>query len=188
MDASSDVTLLLRQMPTDRDAAFEALLPVVYSELRRIAQAQVRRGPASDTLNATALAHEAYLRLADQTSPRWEDRVHFFSVAAKAMRHVVIDYARGQHAQKRGGKQPSVTMEEGMAGIDPWQRAHELLALDDALDRLADLDPRLAQIVECRFFGEMSQEDVAQALDRSSRTIRRDERKAMALLRELMES
>ncbi|MEM1096023.1 MAG: ECF-type sigma factor [Bacteroidota bacterium] len=186
MPATPDVTQLLLDIPDDRDAAYEALLPLVYDELHRIARIQLHRGSAGDTLNATALVHEVYLRLVDQTRAQWNDRAHFYAVAAKAMRRILIDYARRQKAQKRGGNQPNVTLEEGLGRVDPWARADELLSLDAALTQLATLDARLAQVIECRFFGDMQQDEIAEVLGCSVRTVRRSETKARLLLQDLM--
>ncbi|GAB5521780.1 MAG: sigma-70 family RNA polymerase sigma factor [Rhodothermales bacterium] len=186
MAAAPDVTQLLLDIPDDREAAYEALLPLVYDELHRIARVQLRRGSAGETLNATALVHEVYLRLVDQTRAQWNDRVHFYAVAAKAMRRILIDYARRQKAQKRGGNQPNVTLEEGLGRVDPWARADELLSLDAALTQLATLDERLAHVIEYRFFGDMNQDEIAEVLGCSVRTVRRSETKARLLLQDLM--
>lgn len=186
MAVPPDVTQLLLDIPNDRDAAYVALLPLIYDDLHRIARGQLYRGGAGETLNATALVHEVYLRLVDQTRIGWKGRTHFYAVAAKAMRRILIDYARRQKAQKRGGNQPNVTLEEGQGRVDPWARADELLSLDAALTQLATLDEGLAQIIECRFFGDMQQNEVAEMLGCSVRTVRRAETKARLLLRDLM--
>jgi len=186
MAAAPDVTQLLQDIPTDRARAYEALLPLVYDELHRIAQAQLHYGHAGETLNATALVHEVYLKIVDQTRARWNDRAHFYAVSAKVMRRILIDYARRQKAQKRGGSEASVTLEENVRSIDPWARADELLSLDRALTQLATLDEQLAEVIEYRFFGDMKQEEIAEVLDCSVRTVRRAERKARLLLHDLL--
>ena len=156
------------------------LMPLVYGELRRIASRHLGRGRDSGTIQTTALVHEAYLRLAGGAPARAEDRAHFFAVASTAMRHVLVDYARRRTALKRGGGAHATTLSGKGLAVDA--RAEEVLALDDALTRLAGLDARLAQVVEMRFFGGMEVEETAQALGVSNRTVKRDWRKARAFL------
>ena len=158
-----------------------SLVPIVYEELRRIARRHLRAEREGHTLTTSALVHEAYLKLADQTRAEWNDHAHFLAVAAQAMRRVLIDYARQHHAAKRGGDRQRVTLESGVIGPGP-DRAESLVALDDALTRLAKLDERQARVVECRFFAGMTEEETARVLGVTARTVRRDWVKAKAWL------
>ena len=182
-----DVNRLLTALQSGDEGALDRLFPVVYDELRALARA-VRRGPSPETVNTTALVHEAYLRLAGGACS-FEGRSHFLSVAAKAMRHVLVDHARRRGAQKRGGGLRRVDLSETLvAGGGAAPDAH-VLALDRSLDRLSSLDARKARVVECRFFGEMSVEETAAALGVSAATVKRDWRLAQAwLYRSLSES
>jgi RNA polymerase sigma factor (TIGR02999 family) len=167
--------------PVDR------LLPLVYDELRRVAHRQLGRERPGHTLSTTALVHEAYLRLVDQTRARWVDRAHFFAVAAGVMRRILVDYARRFRAAKRGGDAQHVDLDLAQVSLD--ERSEVLINLDEALGRLAELNPRLSQVVECRFFGGMTEEETAEALGVTDRTVRRDWIKAKAWLsRELQDS
>jgi RNA polymerase sigma factor (TIGR02999 family) len=162
------------QRPLDR------LLPLVYDELHRIAHRQLRRERTGHTLSTTALVHEAYLRLVDQTRARWVDRAHFFAVAAGVMRRILVDYARRFRAAKRGGDAQRVDLDVAEMPLD--ERSEMLITLDEALGRLAELNPRLSQVVEYRFFGGMTEEETAEALGVTERTVRRDWMKAKAWL------
>jgi RNA polymerase sigma factor (TIGR02999 family) len=181
MDVRTRATELLVSGRTGGGHAVEALLPLVYDELRAIAHGQLRRERADHTLGTTALVHEAYLKLIDQRQADWQDRTHFFSIAARAMRRILIDYARKHVAAKRGGGFRKVTLEEAVQ-LAAGERADELLAIDDALRRLASLDERQARVVEYRFFGGMTEEETAEALGVTSRTVRRDWIKAKGWL------
>jgi RNA polymerase sigma factor (TIGR02999 family) len=175
-----DITgLLLAWRAGDRDA-FDRLFPLVYDELRRIAHRQLRGERGEHTLGTTALVHEAYLKLVDQTRAQLTDRAHFFAVAARAMRRILVDYARRHRAVKRGGALGQVSLDD--ATLLAAERADALVALDEALDRLADVDTRLSQVVECRFFGGLDEEETAEALAVTSRTVRRDWVKARTWL------
>jgi len=182
MENKGQVTQLLHDYGAgDRDA-LDRLLPLLYEDLRRIAAAHVRRGPANHTLNATGLVHEAYLRLVDQTRAGYQDRQHFLSVCARAMRQIVISNARKHAAAKRGGVAQRVTLNEEVAAAperDAW-----LLELDAALERLAKRNERLARVVECRYFAGYSEAETAEALGMSVRTVQRDWMRARAWLRE----
>jgi len=147
-------------------------MPVVYNELRRLAQRYMRNERPNHTLQPTALVHEAYLRLVGQRAVSWQGRAHFFGVAAQLMRRVLVDHARAQHAEKRGGNESRVELDEALAPSK--EKTVELLALDEALNRLAKRDPRQARIVEMRFFGGLSEEETARVLDVSTRTVKRD--------------
>lgn len=168
---SRDVTQLLRAWGDGEEAAFDRLVPLVYQDLRRLARAQLRRG-SSWTLDTTGLVHEAYLRLAKSGQLALEDRGHFLAVAAHAMRQVVVEYARRRAAEKRGAGQRPVTLEEGAFSTD--LQAEWLLALNQALDRLGRRRKRLVRVVECRYFSGLSIEETAEALDTSSRTVKRE--------------
>ena len=161
----------------DRGAAGR-LMPLVYDELRRIARG--RLAGQDQTLQTTALVHEAYLKLAGHSRLDVLDRHHFFALAARAMRQLVVDHARRRTAQKRGGEVRMVALDDMQIPVD--DRADEMLALDEALERLSALDETLGRIVELRFFAGLSVEETAQALDCSARTVKRDWRKARAFL------
>ena len=167
------------------DAAVDGDFPLVYDELRRLAHRQLRREASGHTLGTTALVHEAYLRLAAQAPGAWRDRPHFLALAATAMRRILVDHARRHGAHKRGAGARRVPIEnvESLAAED---RAELLVALDDALSRLAALDARQARVVECRFFGGLTEDETAQALGVGLRTVKRDWAKARGwLYREL---
>lgn len=178
--SDGEVTRLLGECADgDRDA-FDRLIPLVYDDLRGIAHRRLRNERGGHTLGTTALVHEAYLHLVDQATATWQDRAHFFAVAAKVIRQVLTDYARSRTAQKRGGGAIRVPLREELAGEEP--ATIELLELDEALTKLAAHDPRLERVVECRFFGGMSVRDTAAALDISQRTVERDWARAKAHL------
>jgi RNA polymerase sigma factor (TIGR02999 family) len=173
-----DVTRLLIELREGRREAADALLPLVYEPLRELARRRVA-GPGQ-TLSATALVHEAYLKLFDQTRLQLNDRRHFFAVAALAMRQIVVDHARRHGALKRGGGFRRLDLEA--ADLPVEDRASEILSLDQALRRLNEVDGRLARVVELRFFGGLSVEETAEVLEVDPRTVKRDWRKARALL------
>jgi RNA polymerase sigma factor (TIGR02999 family) len=177
-DATS-ITELLASLRAGRREAFDQMLPLVYQELRRAARRELAARP-SDTLSTTALVHELYLKFARADRADWRNRAHFLSVAAVAMRHILVDRARRRTAEKRGGPQRHVTLEENMTAAD--NQAESLLELHAALDHLALLDARLARVVECRFFGGMTEQETAEALGIGVRTVRRDWIKARGLL------
>ncbi|MEO8880865.1 MAG: ECF-type sigma factor [Gemmatimonadaceae bacterium] len=166
--------------------AVERMMPLVYEELRRIARRQLRHEGVGHTLNTTALVHEAYLRLAAPSHLDVSGRAEFLSIAAMAMRRVLIDYARQRTAQKRGGVQMRVELDDIEVAAD--DRAEQLVALDEALTLLAASNSRLARVVDCRFFGGMSQEETALALQLTPRTVRRDWTKARMWLAIAMEA
>jgi RNA polymerase sigma factor (TIGR02999 family) len=173
------VTRLLSDLRAGRREAFDELLPLVYHELRRSARRELAARP-SDTLSSTALVHELYLKFSRARGAEWQDRAHFLSVAAVAMRHILVDRARRRTAGKRGGAQADVSLREDVTAVD--HDAEALLELHDALDQLAALDARLARVVECRFFGGMTEEETAEVLGVTARTVRRDWVKARGLL------
>jgi RNA polymerase sigma factor (TIGR02999 family) len=178
---SPDVTALLRAWSEGDQTALDRLLPAVYEELHRQAERYMRAQPAGHTLQTTALVHEAYLRLVSREGPGWDGRAHFFGVAAKAMRSILVDHARARCAAKRGGGAEPVTL----AGIeDSAGRAQDLdvLELDDALERLTELDPRKASLVELRYFGGLTIEAAAESVGISPATAKREWRLARAWL------
>ena len=182
--STQEITRLLHEWGQGDQTAFDRLLPVVYDELRRMAQRHMARQPAGHTLQTTALIHEAYLKLADQKDKRWQDRAHFFAVAAQAMRHILVDYARTRGRAKRGGDAVVIELDE--APQVSLERSAEIVALDDALTTLAALDKRKSQVVELRFFGGLTEQETAEALKISEATVRREWRSAkLWLLREL---
>ena len=180
MAESENVTALLEDLREGGEGIVDRLFPLVYDELQRLAHRQLQRQRPGQTLNTTALVHEAYLKLVDQTQAAWNDRAHFFAVSAKAMRHIILNYARDQSAQKRGGERERVTFDERL--MVPQERAQTLLLLDEVLDRLTERDARMGRVVELRFFGGMTEKEIAQVLDVSARTVRRDWRSARAWL------
>lgn len=178
--ASESVSQLLQRWSDGDKAALDQLMPLVYAELRRMARRYMWQQPSDHTLQTTALIHEAYLRLVGQEGKRWEGRAHFFGVAARAMRHILVDYARARHTGKRGGEARVVSMEE--AAIVSMERAEELVSLDDALKELARLSPRQSQVIELRYFGGLSVTETADVLKISSDTVTRDWNHAKAWL------
>ena len=172
--------VLIEWSSGDGDAA-QKLMPLVYEELRGLARQYLKSERRNHTLQATGLVHEAYLRLVDQTATTWRDRAHFFSVAAGVMRRVLVDYARSHRADKRGGGLEKIQLDDAVA-LSP-QRHVNLVALDEALSDLAMFDPQQSQIVELRFFGGLTVEEVAELIEISPRTVKREWRLARAWLR-----
>ena len=166
------VTELLRAWSGGDPAALDQIVPLVYSELRRQAERYLQREAPGHTLQTTALVHEAYLKLVDQRSAQWESRSQFFGIAAQLMRRILVDHARGVHAAKRGGSAIQVPLEEGTAAAQ--ERDVDLLALDEALTRLARIDERQARVVELRYFTGLGIEETAEALGVSPATVSRD--------------
>lgn len=175
---STDITQLLSRVQEGDKEALNKLLPLVYSELHALAQRQ-RRGSSYETLNTTALVHEAYEKLARQNSG-WNDRAHFFRVAAKAMRQILVDYARQQQAEKRGGK--SYAVESEIEDLVSEERREEVLALDEALSKLSSLDVRQGDVVELRYFIGLTIPETAEVLDISPATVKREWTAARAWL------
>lgn len=184
-DKKNQVTALLAALGESSEEAMGALLPLVYDELRMLAKRQLRGQQSNHTLNTTALVHEAYLKLVNQEAASWQDRAHFLSVAAIAMRQILINYAHKRRAQKRGGGQALATFNEALMGGEST-RADELIALDEALERLKAMNERQSEVVTFRFFGGLTHEEIAKVLEVSVPTVRRDWRIAKAwLVREL---
>ena len=176
---ADNLTALLGEWRDGDQAALDRLLPLVYDQLRRIAHRYVQRERAGHTLQTSALVNEAYLRLADQ-DVAWQNRSHFFAVSARVMRHILIDHARRRRFVKHGGEAQQVPLDE--AAAMSRERAGELIALEEALEELADLDPRKSRVVELRYFGGLSLEETAEVLEISLMTVRRDWRAAKAWL------
>jgi RNA polymerase sigma-70 factor, ECF subfamily len=166
------VTDLLTRLSHGDGAALAQLTPLVYEELRRLAHREMGGQRPDHTLQTTALVNEAYLRLADQTNPRWQNRAHFFAVAARAMRQILVSYARSQQAEKRGAGALKVELDEA-ALVSP-EESREIVDLHEALERLATLDARKAQVVELKYFGGLNYDEVAEVLNVSRITVRRD--------------
>jgi RNA polymerase sigma factor (TIGR02999 family) len=178
--SAHDVTLLLRAWGDGSKEALDRLAPLVYRELHGIAGRLMAGERANHTLQATALVNEAYLRLVDARQVSWQDRAHFFGICARAMRQILVDHARSRASAKRGGDQVVIELDDALAaGGSP---AAGLLELDDALNRLAQFDPRKCQVVEMRYFGGLSIEETAEALKVSAETVRRDWNMAQAWL------
>lgn len=178
---------LLRRVKEGDRLAFDELFALVYDELREVARRRRSRWAGDESLNTTALVHEAYLRLVEQSSPDWDSRPHFLAVASKAMRHILLDYAKRKGRAKRGGGARPLPIEAVEAvvagGGDPSESAPEaLIALDESLHRLERHDRRLSRVVECRFFGQMTIEDTAEALGVSTATVKRGWAMAQAWL------
>lgn len=176
---------LLADLRAGGRESLDRVLPLVYAELRAIAHRQLAAREPGATLQTTGLVHEAYLKLVDQTRAGWNDRAHFLAVASLAMRHVLVDRARARLTHKRGGALRRVSLDDdGVAGDD---QPEAVLQLHEALERLAAHEPRLAQVVEMRFFGGLTEEEIAAALGVTVRTVRRDWTKARVLLRRALE-
>jgi len=186
MGESPSVSRLLIAWGRGEPAALEELTPRVYRELHKLARAYLRRGRPNQSLQPTALINEAYLRLLDQAQPvQWENRAHFFGIAARLMRMILVDHARANHAAKRGGAAAeAVTLDDCMA-VSPG-RAPDVLEIDEALDRLAAVDERKAKVIELRYFGGMDREEVAAALGLTVPTVKRDLRLGEAWLRRFL--
>lgn len=177
IDASQEVTEALVALRDGVPGAMDRLMPLVYGQLRQVAHRQLSAERAGHTLATTALVHEAYLRLVDQTRVQWQDRCHFFAIASQSMRRVLIDYARRHRALRRGGLgngDPPRPVSLDVVEVPVAERADALLALDEALERLGQVDPRMTRVVECRFFAGLSESDTAAALGLSKRTVARE--------------
>jgi RNA polymerase sigma factor (TIGR02999 family) len=174
------VTQLLLACRDGGPRALDRLFPILYDRLHQIALAHLKAGGEGYTVSATVLVHEAYLKLVDSERVQWEDRAHFLSLASRAMRQILIDLARRQRAPKRGGDLVRVDLDDAQVAV--LGRADTLLALDEALTRLAALSPRLAQVVEHRFFGGLTEEETARVMGVTDRTVRRDWIKARGWL------
>jgi RNA polymerase sigma factor (TIGR02999 family) len=180
-----EITRLLSESANGRRSAIDDIVALVYDDLKRIAHRRLQSERTGHTLDTNAVVHEAYIKLVKNPSADWRNRAHFFGAAARVIRNVVVDYARHRNAQKRGGDAIRVPLQEDVEGADP--RIVELLALDDALQRLARHDERLENVVVCRFFGGMAVPETAEALGVSVRTVERDWARARAYLYSALE-
>lgn len=180
MPSDVDITALLVDWGNGDQTALEKLLPLVERELHRLAHSYMRREDPDHTLQTTALINETYLRLVDQRKVEWQNRAHFFGIAAQIMRRILLNYARDQNRQKRGGKAIHVSLSEAM--VMPGEKDRELIALNDALNRLEALDTRKSKVVELRYFGGLSVEEAAEVLKVSPITVMRDWQFAKAWL------
>jgi RNA polymerase sigma factor (TIGR02999 family) len=185
MSETPSVSQLLIAWGRGEPAALEELTPRVYRELHKLARVYLLRGRPNQTLQPTALINEAFLRLLDQSQPvQWENRAHFYGIAARLMRMILVDHARAHHAAKRGGAGVPITLDDCMA-VSPG-RAPDILEVDEALDRLAAVDERKAKVIELRYFGGMNREEVAAALGLTVPTVKRDLRLGEAWLRRFL--
>ena len=176
---------VLTELRSRAQHSLDQVIALTYQELRAIAHRRlVARGP-SGTLSTTGLVHEAYLKLVDQSRAGWQDLAHFRALASLAMRNILVDRARERTALKRGGVRRQITLDDEVVALE--DQAEMLLQLNDALERLATVDPRLAQVVDCRFFGGLTEQETAEALDLTTRTVQRDWVKARVVLRRLLE-
>jgi RNA polymerase sigma factor (TIGR02999 family) len=178
--ATGHITQMLIQLTNGNSAVVDALLPLIYDELRSLASNYLRRERPDHTLQPTALVHEAYLRMVDQTQVNWQNRAHFFGVAAQMMRRILVDHARARNAEKRGQDYQKVSLDENLDKA--VEREDDLIALDDALKILAEMDEQKSRIVELRFFGGLSVEETAEVLGVSAPTVKRQWRMAKAWL------
>ena len=186
MDAPTRPTDVLTELRSGARHSLDQVVALTYTELRVIAHRRLAaRGPGG-TLSTTALVHEAYLKLVDQSRAGWQDLAHFRALASLAMRHVLVDRARERCTVKRGGVHRQITLDDEVMALE--DQAEMLLQLNDALERLATVDPRLARVVDCRFFGGLTEQETAEALGLTTRTVQRDWVKARVLLRRLLES
>ena len=184
MAESHQITQLLIDWSNGSELALEQLFPLVYDELRRMARSYMRRQPSGHTFQTTELIHEAYIKLAKNDEKNWQNRAHFFGVAAQAMRHILVDYARSKQSKKRGGWQERVTLSEN--AVVSVEHSEQIVELDNVLKHLATMDERKSRVVELKFFGGLSIEEIAEVLRISPETVKRDWRFARTwLLREL---
>jgi RNA polymerase sigma factor (TIGR02999 family) len=174
-----------QELVMGRRDTLDRLMPAVYDELRTIARRQLSGREGGGTLSTTGLVHEAYLKLVDQSRIAWRDRAHFFALASVAMRHVLVDRARARQALKREGARQRITLDSELIAVPDQPEA--MLQLSDAIERLAKVEPRMARVVDCRFFGGMGDEEIAEALEVTIRTVQRDWTKARMLLRRALE-
>lgn len=167
-----EITRLLLAWGAGDKAALDELMPLVYAELRKLARNYMRQQRPDHTLQTTALVNEAYLRLIDSSRVNWQNRTHFFAISAQLMRRILVDFARKRNSLKRGGEVQKVELDEAL--VIPLEQKTDLVALDDALKILAEMNPRQGQVVELRYFGGLSEEEIAEHLEVSVRTVRRD--------------
>jgi RNA polymerase sigma-70 factor (ECF subfamily) len=181
-DEAKEVSRILREWSEGNEGASDELMPLVYEELRMQASRYLRRERKGHTLQTTALIHEAYLKLVNQHEVNWQNRSHFFGIAAKAMKRILVDYARARHREKRGGQAENIPLEDANAAVS-LQKSREIIALDEALRHLSKFDPRQAEIVELRYFGGFSIDETADSLGISPATVKREWASAKAWLK-----
>ena len=186
MNAPTIPTDVLAELRSGTQASLDQVVALTYQQLRAIAHRRLVGRGGGGTLSTTALVHEAYLKLVDQSRAQWQDRAHFLALASLAMRHVLVDRARERSTLKRGGERRRITLDDEVLAAEDQPEA--LLMLHDALDQLASTEPRLARVVECRFFGGLTEQETADALGLTTRTVQRDWVKARMLLRRVLES
>lgn len=184
-DSPSEVTRLVERWSQGEEGAFDRLMELVYDDLREMAHHHLELGARDDILDTTVLVHEAYLRLASVEEWDWRGRAQFFAFCSRAMRHILIDFARRRQAEKRGGARIRVPLRDEMAAVEA--EAADILVVEDALRRLESHNERMSQVFECRYFGGMSVEETATALDTSSRTVEREWARARAYLTQALE-
>ena len=187
MGASANSPVILAALRSGSPESLDRLVPLLYDELRAIAHRQIARQPAGGTLDTTGLVHEAYLKVVDQSCADTRDHAHFLALASLAMRHVLVDRARARGRLKRGAARGAITLDEDRIAV-VVEQPEALLQLDEALTWLAGMEPRLARVVECRFFGGLTEDEIAAALGVTVRTVQRDWAKARMLLRRALES
>ena len=180
--STNEITKLLHNWQGGDRAALDALVPVVYKELHRLAHCELRKERPNHTLQSAALVHEAYFRLLGQKPPQWESRTHFFAIAAQLMRQILVDYARRRRASKRGSGVCMLTLEDAVALPQRKDKDVDVIALDDALNTLAELDPRQSRVVELRFFAGLSLEETSEVMGIATATVQRDWTAARAWL------
>ena len=173
-DERHSITQMLQEWSEGNAQALDELMPLVYRELHRQASRYLRHERPNHTLQTTALIHEAYLKLIDQRDVRWESRTHFFAIAAQAMRRILVDYARTKRRNKRGGDDATISLEEETILISTEGKGVDLIALDEALTRFAEIDPQQARVVELRYFGDLSLDETAEAMQISRATVARE--------------
>ena len=186
MTVSATRTDVLAELRSGKRESIDRLIPLLYQELRAIAHRRLNGQPRGGSLDTTGLVHEAYLKITDQSRATVQDKAHLLALASLAMRHVLVDRAKARSTLKRDGQRWCVTLDEEEIAVADQPEA--LLQLDEALTRLADLEPRLARVVECRFFGGLTEDEIAMALDVTVRTVQRDWVKARMLLRQVLEN
>ncbi len=179
--STQELTQMLIQLSAGKSEVVDEILPLIYDELRRLASSYLRRERSDHTLQPTALVHEAYIKLIDQTQVEWQNRAHFFGIAANIMRRILVDHARKHNANKRGGEFDKMLLEENLIVVTN-EKSVDLLALDEALETLAKVDPQKSRIVELRYFGGLSVEETAEVLGVSEITVKRHWRMAKAWL------
>ncbi len=185
MPNPAEITVLLERMGAGDDKAMNELFDLVYDDIHRLAHAQLRRLRPGDTINTTGLVHKLYIKLVDQSKAKFENRAHFFCVAAKAMRHIIYNYAKRKTAQKHGGGLRRINLED--IALATEEQAEVIVALDESMQRLAVMNERLSKVVELRFYGGMTEREIGHVLQINERTVRRDWSKAKIMLSRMLQ-